>query len=87
MTNTPKIVLIIAVIIVLGMVWFWYSGNVSTPVPSVPVQTTASTVINSNPQANTTIEEDMASVDTQLSAFNNNMASVDEAINDTPIAQ
>ncbi len=86
MTNTPKIVLVIAVIIVLGMVWFWYSGNTSMPVPSVPVQTTANTVGN-NPQANTTIEEDIASVDTQLGAFSDNMASVDSAINDTPIAQ
>ncbi|MEK9185082.1 MAG: hypothetical protein AAB866_02880 [Patescibacteria group bacterium] len=84
MTNTPKIVLIIAVIIVLGMIWFWYSGT--TPTPSVPTPTTATNTVV-DPQANTTIEEDLASVDAQLGSFNENMASVDEAINDTPITQ
>jgi hypothetical protein len=99
MPNSTKIgIAVVAVIIIVGGIWWW---NMSAPQPQpAVVENTPSggTVANGNNptqggailasgNSDTALDQNLAQVDAQLSALSSDSASVDQGLNDQPVAQ
>ena len=88
MSNGSKVTLAIVVIVVLGaIVYFLTASSSATPTPTQTSTPTPTATVSANPQSNTTVEQDIASVDAMFGAFGDNVASVDSALSDKAISQ
>jgi cytoskeletal protein RodZ len=93
MSKTGKVIMwIVIVIIVVGGIWWWVISRSNTAMapsgdntPSVSANATST----SYPQGDSdqSINQDMASMNTQMNGLNSDNASVTQSLNDQPVQQ
>jgi cytoskeletal protein RodZ len=99
-TSTKSIIIFLIVVLILLGVWWMLAGKSQpTPAQSAPVTqnvtTTTSagqapspaTSVAGRDDSNTSLDQDLNSVDAQLKVVDTNSASVDQSLNDKPVAQ
>jgi cytoskeletal protein RodZ len=96
MSKTEKVILwIVIVVIVVGGIWWWMaSRNSNTPAATVnnkvgATAVSSSTASPSYPQgdSNQSINQDMASLNTQMNGLSSDNASATQSLNDQPVPQ
>lgn len=87
MTTTAKVIVTIVVILVVfgGMYW-WLMGDGGS------YSQTSNTYSNGQPalssgNSDADLSQDLAAIDGQISAFSSDSASIDQSMNDQPVAQ
>lgn len=92
MSNTSKLVVtIIVIVLVAGGIWWWSASQ--TGVPASPAATTApaaaqpATGQNTQGVSTANLNQDLAQIDTQMSGFAADSASINQGLSDQPVGQ
>lgn len=89
MSNTGKIWLLIAVIVFGAAAYFLWNGGV-TNAPASPAGQSAANqpgASTGNSTSDTSLNQDLANLDTQINSFASDSATIDQSLNDQPVAQ
>ncbi len=82
MTKTAKVIVtIVVVLVVAGGIYWWVMGQNSSTNYQSP------TGSNTSGNSDTALNQDLATIDGQMSAFSSDSASIDQSMNDQPVAQ
>jgi hypothetical protein len=95
MSKTGKVIMwIVIVVIVVGGIWWWMASRSTTPAATMnnsvgATATSSSTASTSYPQGDSdqSINQDMASLNTQMNGLSSDNASVTQSMNDQPVQQ
>jgi hypothetical protein len=89
MSNTAKItVTIVVILVVLGGIYWWLMGQYGAPAPSgtsVNQPGAASQLTSGN--TNTDLNQDLATIDSQMNGFTSDSASMNQSLSDQPVSQ
>ncbi len=89
MTATVKAtVWIVIIAIVVGVIWWWYIAATvpgAYPTNSGTSSSGASNLTAGNSNAN--LNQDLATIDAQMSGFNSDSASINQSLNDQSVTQ
>lgn len=77
---------VIVAIIVIGGIWLWLSGNNNEANPAAQ-SNTANNQTATVSDNNTSLDQDLANLDVQLNGLASDSASINDGLNDQPIAQ
>lgn len=93
MSKSKTILWVVIVIIVIGIVWWYFQWKSSSP--AMPEQSpysqnsTSGTSLSALPQgnSNTALDQSLQTIDSQLNGLSSDSASVTQGLNDQPISQ
>ena len=94
MISTTKIILLVVIIAVAGGAYYWNkAGNAPWQSQATEYGTgteateVSDTLVTGSDASNKALDEDLATIETQLDAFNSDNASVEAGLADQPVEQ
>ncbi len=88
MTKTAKVIVtIVAVLVVLGGIYWWLMGQNGGYQASTGSNAYGNPTGLSSGNSNSDLNRDLAAIDGQIGVFTADSASIDQSMNDQPVAQ